>query len=84
MLNYEIQRVISSDEEAFVRLEHNTSTCVDLIENIPVFCRVNIPLGAKTDDYRLVLPLHMTLTNLDCDSTSLDVYISMNTKEPSS
>lgn len=84
MLNYEIQRVISSDEEAFVRLEHNISTCVDLIENIPIFCRVNLPARAKADDYRLVLPLHLTLANLDCESTSLDVYLSMNTKEPSS
>ena len=83
-MNYEIKRVVANEDETFVHMGHNFPKKVDLIENVPSFCRADLRrhVSDNQDDYKLGLPLTVQVTNLDEKPSDLEVYFSTNTKEP--
>jgi len=80
--------VVATELDAYIHLEHNQHECIDLQPNEDFYLKCNFPdskvfRDQKQSEYRLNLPINLLLTNKAKRYSDFEVYISMNTKEPS-
>ena len=79
-----MKRVVATELDAYIHLEHNQHECIDLQPNEDFYLKCNFPdskvfRNQKQSEYRL----NFLLTNKTKRYSDFEVYISMNTKEPS-
>ena len=83
-MNYQVKRMVTTEDETFVLLSDSFSKQVEVIENLPIYCKIDLPRQENTrEEYRLGLPLSVYVHNTDIATTDIQVFYSMNTKEPS-
>lgn len=87
LLNYELKRVVASDEETFVNMNEFNSNNIDCIATIPIYAKMQLTFPIIEDEdanYRTELPITFYVINSSHSmSADLEMQLSMDTKEPS-
>ena len=86
LLNYELKRVIASDSESFVTLNSFYETKLEMLEGIPTYAKIDIPREISEDDegnlFKMEFPLNMIVTTNQVKTTDIEIYMSMDCKDP--
>ena len=56
---------MAREEDSFVKLKESVKTKIDLLENIPIYCIIEVP--PRAEDFKWELPLSLMFLN---DSSS--------------
>lgn len=87
LLNYELKRVVASDEETFVNMNENNTNNIDCIATIPIYAKMQLTFPIIEDDdanFRTELPITFYIINSSHSlAADLEMQLSMDTKEPS-
>ena len=76
--------MVATEDETFVLLSDSFSKNVEIIENLPIYCKIDLPRQDNNrEEYRLGLPLSVYVHSTETSTTDVQVYYSMDTKEPS-
>ena len=49
-MNQKLQRIVTSDDDSYVLLTNNSQHQIDILNEIPLFVKINIPLLKQVKD----------------------------------
>ena len=80
ILNYELKRVVATQQDAFIILDPEYENQIDMIEGISTYGMLQVQNKEVTDDdgniWSIGFPVLITLTNVKNEITDLEIDIS--------